>query len=332
MSGRNRSGSLIILFILYCLTCFSPAAFAEDVFEPVKQRLIGEGFSREAVTMAYSPAPNPMYETVARTFIIRESKLNYDQFLDAASIARARKFMAANARTLARAEAVHKVDRNVITAILLVETQFGSYTGKTPVLDIFSTFALMDQKAYKDKIWLMLSPETRDRWSREEFDAKLDKRAAWAYDELHALFRLAQKWGVRPEALKGSVMGAVGWPQFLPSSLVNFGDDGNSDGAVNLYEPEDAIFSVANYFRGHGWLEARDRAAKEQVVWAYNHSTPYIKTVLAIADKLSEPAPPEIKSSPKPVKESPKTPKPAPKAVKEAPKSVKDKRSSQSAR
>jgi len=81
-------------------------------------------------------------------------------------------------------------------------------------------------------------------------------------------------------------MGAVGWPQFLPSSLIDYGADGNGDGLIDLYNPDDAIFSTANYLRGHGWCEARFPTDQEQVIWAYNHSKPYVRTVLGIADKL----------------------------------------------
>ncbi len=82
-------------------------------------------------------------------------------------------------------------------------------------------------------------------------------------------------------------MGAIGWPQFLPSSLVKFGADGNGDGRIDLYNAEDAIFSTANYFRGHGWCEAKFPSDKEAVVWDYNHSKAYVRIVLGIAERIS---------------------------------------------
>ena len=81
-------------------------------------------------------------------------------------------------------------------------------------------------------------------------------------------------------------MGAVGWPQFLPSSLVKYGVDGDRDGRIDLYEPADAVFSVANYLHGHGWADGLDREAREKVIWTYNHSRPYTKTVIDVAERL----------------------------------------------
>ncbi len=150
----------------------------------------------------------------------------------------------------------------IIAAILLVETHFGSYTGKTPTFAIFSTFAIMDRKANRDKVWNMLPPHERQKWGRDAFDMKLIDRSGWAYKELCALMELRDTHGIRPESLRGSVMGAIGWPQFLPSSLVKYGADGNGDGRIDLYEAEDAIFSTANYLRGHGWCEAKSPSEK----------------------------------------------------------------------
>jgi membrane-bound lytic murein transglycosylase B len=81
-------------------------------------------------------------------------------------------------------------------------------------------------------------------------------------------------------------MGAIGWPQFLPSSLVRYGVDANQDGEIDLFHPADAIFSVANYLRGYGWTQAKSRAEKEKVIWYYNHSRPYVRTILELARRL----------------------------------------------
>jgi len=131
----------------------------------------------------------------------------------------------------------------------------------------------------------MLSPREKARWGREAFDRKLMDRSDWAYREVCALVRLAED-RVRVESLRGSVMGAVGWPQFLPSSLVRYGADGNRDGRVDLFDPWDACHSVANYLRGYGWCRARTQEEKEKVIYQYNHSRPYVQTILGIADRL----------------------------------------------
>jgi membrane-bound lytic murein transglycosylase B len=259
---------------------------AEDPFTSLKGRLVADGLSDTEVRKAFNPPPASQLKIVARTLQIREGKLNYDQFLDQPAVAKAREFLNLHQRTFARAEEVYKVDRPVIAAILLVETRFGSYTGKTPTLGVLSTFALMDKKQYRDKVWALLEQGDRVRWGREEFDRKLESRAKWAYDEISALIRWTELQKTRADSFSGSVMGAVGWPQFLPSSMVRFAQDGNGDGRIDLYEPNDAIFSIANYLRGNGWREAANRTDQEAVIYRYNRSRPYIEAVLGVADRL----------------------------------------------
>lgn len=277
-----EAGMAVCLFFLTASTGFA----ADDLYAPVKKRLAAEGIPPKQVAVMFQPPPAPLFKVVAATFRIRESKLNYDQFLAPSSIAKAQRFYRDYEPILTRAEAKYNVDPCVIVALLLVETQFGSYTGKTPTLGILATFALMDQPTHQNKIWSMLSPAERQRWGREGFDNKLKSRSEWAYKELFALAKLTETQGARVCALQGSVMGAVGWPQFLPSSLVRYGVDGNADGRIDLFHPEDAIFSIANYLKGYGWCEAKTREAKENVIYQYNHSRPYVDAVLGIADRI----------------------------------------------
>ncbi len=259
---------------------------SEDIYAGVKEKLIAGGFSKDQVLNLLGPAPSPMYKLIASTLRIREGQLNYDQFLAPSQIAAARSFIDSHQATFERARLIYGVEPGVIAAILLVETHFGSYTGKTPVLPVFATFAIMDRKENRDRVWKMLAPRDREKWGREAFDRKLLDRSAWAYKELASLLELADTRGVKPSSFRGSVMGAFGLPQFLPSSLVKFGADGNGDGVIDLYNSDDAIFSTANYLRGYGWCDAKYPSDKEQVIWQYNHSKPYVRSVLGIAEML----------------------------------------------
>jgi len=180
------------------------------------------------------------------------------------------------------------VNRCVIAAILLVETHFGGYTGTVPTFAVLSTFALMDQEISRNRVWNLLPPQDQKQWERAEFDRKLMKRADWAYDELFALLHLTDGNPTQLAIMRGSIMGAIGWPQFLPSSLVRWGTDGDRDGRVDLFQPEDAIFSVANYLRAHGWDEAKTEVEKEEVIYTYNHSRPYVGAILGVAAALNE--------------------------------------------
>lgn len=272
---------------LLLLASLGPTAYAAaDFFDPLKQRLVQDGFSAKFINKVYQSDPLPLFETVAGTLRIRENKLNYNQFLRPSAIAKARQFLRGYDAVLTETEKAYGVDKHVIVAILSVETQFGSYTGYTPTLDILSTFALMNRKSYRDVVWRLMTAKDRTRWGREAFDEKLIKRSNWAYQELCALFTWAHGQPAKVTSFKGSLMGAIGWPQFLPSSLVRHGVDGNGDGQVNLFEPTDAIFSVAKYLTDYGWSTAKSRADKEKVIYSYNHSRPYVETILGIAERL----------------------------------------------
>lgn len=263
------------------------ATAADDPFLTIKNKLIQEGYGVAQVEDLFSHDVTPLYKMVAGTFHIQESKLNYDRFLEPGSIALARRFLRENQSSLARAEKTYGVDPQVVAAILLVESGFGNGTGKTHVLSVFATFALMDQVSNRNKIWTMISPKDKKRWERSAVDEKLLKRSEWAYGELRALLKLAQTGGLNPGTLHGSYMGAIGWPQFLPSSIVKYGADGDRDGRIDLYTSEDAIFSIANYLRGSGWCNARTRTEREDVIYRYNKSRPYVQTILDVAARLS---------------------------------------------
>ncbi len=276
-------------FLFFCVLIAAavPAYSVEDIYAGLKEKLVQDGFSHKQVAKIFQPAPPAMFKLVSSTLKIRESQLNYDHFLDPSEIAKARQFIQSHQSSFKKAEKKYGVEAGVIAAILLVETHFGSYTGKTSTLAVFSTFALMDKKANRDKVWRLLSPQDRERWGREAFDQKLLARSTWAYKELSALLAWENTNGIRAGSFQGSVMGAVGLPQFLPSSMIEYGADGNGDGRIDLFNPEDAIMSTANYLRGHGWCEARFPSDQEQVIWAYNHSKPYVRTILGIAEKLN---------------------------------------------
>ena len=282
-------GRILLLFAVALLAFYfdpSSANSAEGIYDGLKHKLVQAGFSRQQVAEVFASAPPPMFKLVAQTMKIREGRANYDHFLAPSEIEAARRFIADHRGCFREARTVYGVEPEIIVAILLVETHFGSYTGKTSTLGVLSTFAIMDEKVNRDKVWKLLLPRDRLKWERGAFDRKLLDRSAWAFKELSALLELENTHGIRAASQKGSVMGAIGWPQFLPSSLVKFGADGNGDGRIDLYSAEDAIFSTANYLRAHGWCEAKFLSDREAVIWEYNHSKAYVSIVLRIAARV----------------------------------------------
>ena len=146
-------------------------------------------------------------------------------FLDPVRIEGGRLFWEQYKETLQRAETEYSVPAGIIVAIIGVETRYGANTGKDRIMDALATLAF-----------------------------HYPKRAGYFRDELEQFLLLAREQGVDPLSLQGSYAGAMGLPQFMPSSFRNYAVDFDHDGKIDIWNsPEDAIGSVANYFRRHGW-------------------------------------------------------------------------------
>ncbi|WP_339904157.1 lytic murein transglycosylase B [Pseudomonas guineae] len=146
-------------------------------------------------------------------------------FITDARINKGVEFWKQHEATLARAEAEYGVSAQVIVAIIGVETSYGGNTGSYRVMDALSTLA---------------------------FD--YPPRAPFFRKELREFLLLTREEQVEPLSLKGSYAGAMGLPQFMPSSFRAYAVDFDGDGHINIWtNPVDAIGSVASYFKRHGW-------------------------------------------------------------------------------
>jgi membrane-bound lytic murein transglycosylase B len=158
-----------------------------------------------------------------------ERHLRWDQyraiFLKPARIERGAAFIAEHREAFDRAEDVYGVPAPVIAAIIGVETDYGRVTGSHRVLDSLATLAFHHPK-----------------------------RGDFFRGELAAFLEITHQAGVAPGSLKGSYAGAMGYPQFIPTSYRAYAVDFDDDGVRDLWRnPVDAIGSVANYFAEHGW-------------------------------------------------------------------------------
>jgi membrane-bound lytic murein transglycosylase B len=124
------------------------------------------------------------------------------------------------------------------------------------------------------------------RISRKKFENSARKKSKWAYKELKAFLEYTEQEGFDPAEIPGSFAGAMGLSQFVPSSILNYGKDGNNDGSIDLLTHADAIASIANYLKSHGWRPGISRKKAEKVIYHYNHSKYYVKAILKIADLL----------------------------------------------
>ena len=113
-------------------------------------------------------------------------------------------------------------------------------------------------------------------------------KADWAYTELKALIEYAQVSEFDPLSLPGSIYGAIGLCQFMPSNVFPYGIDADHDGRIDLFTKVDALYSIANYLREHGWQCTLDKRSQARVIFDYNKSSVYVNTVLAVAEKLQD--------------------------------------------
>ena len=279
-------GIAILLLLLLGLVGLAPADDTADSFQALQKRLIDDGYDSDRIKTIFA-SPDVSFEKggVSAYFMHNEAKLNYKQFTRIWSISSARKYMQEHQEALAFAENTFGVDKEVITAIILVETKLGTYVGNKSVINTLATLSAMAAAEPRQIIWENL-PDNDRRMSRPKFEKKADQKSSWAYRELKAFLTYTEKQGMDPTTIKGSYAGAMGISQFMPSNIAPYGQDGNQDGKVDLFVHADAISSVAGYLKHYGWKPgiARDQAFK--VVYHYNRSKYYVNTILDIAEKL----------------------------------------------
>ena len=261
------------------------AAPGPEYFVPLQMRLVNDGFEQERVTAVFArPEADVAIGGVSLFFRHSEARLNYDQFLRPERLAQARDYLDTHAADLAAAHERYGVAPEVVTAILLVETNLGGITGYQSVFNILATMAALENRDARETFWTTMP--TEKRVTRKKFEAKADRKSRWAYNELKALLTYTQREGLDPLALKGSYAGALGYCQFMPSNALNLGVDGDGDGRVDLYAHSDAIASVGNYLKHHGWRSELGPKKRYKVILRYNYSKPYANTILKIADEL----------------------------------------------
>jgi membrane-bound lytic murein transglycosylase B len=138
-------------------------------------------------------------------------------------------FWQRNRRWLDRAEERYGVPPEIIVGIVGVETFYGRQMGSFRAIDALATLAF-------------------------DFPPGVRDRSAFFRDELGALFKLAHREGFDVLALKGSYAGALGMPQFMPSSWSRYAVDFDRDGRIDLHGSHaDVIGSVARYLHEFGW-------------------------------------------------------------------------------
>jgi membrane-bound lytic murein transglycosylase B len=204
------------------------------------------------VVKLVTPAPTP----AIKNWLVYEAR-----FLDPIRINAGAKFWRENRATLQRASEQYGVPPEIIVGIIGVETMYGRYMGNFRVLDALTTLAFD-------------YPNTTNRAERETtFRKNLEDYLVWT--------RSAQ---LDPTSVRGSYTGAIGIPQFLPSSIVQYAVDYDGTSHIDLRtSTADAIGSVAHFLSENGWATGRP------VVWKIEHDAGSLGIAQAAADGRPEP-------------------------------------------
>jgi len=278
---------------------FAPMlAQAQNEWTPLVRRLESDGFDRHRMEALFARDevrfdPQVMARKMNALLDIKlappkpkaEAPEIYLSYLNPLLIMQARSFLVEQQGVLREARLRYGVPEEILVALLLVETKLGRNIGSRAALTTLASMALAGDFALvaplianrditpKLALWL--------RW-------RTAQKSAWAYKELKALLIYAKAAGFDPASIPGSVYGAIGICQFMPTNAVRYGADLDGDGRVDLFSMADALLSTARFLNAHGWKADLPRERQLAVLYRYNHSHSYTRTIMAVAERLRD--------------------------------------------
>lgn len=221
---------LTVLLLLATAAANAEESFHEraDVRAFIAEMVERHGFESTALEAHFrkvKPSP-PVLKAIQPPDPAARSWQSYRaRFVDAKRVERGLEFWRRHEIALVRAQALYDVPAEIVVAIIGIETIYGQHTGQFEVFNALANLA---------------------------FD--YPARATLFRRELEQLLLLAREQGRDPWTYRGSYAGAIGYPQFLPSSIRSHAIDFDRDGRIDLAaSSEDAIGSVARFLQRHGW-------------------------------------------------------------------------------
>ena len=220
--------TLLLITLIFNLSIFADYSNHKDSEKVIDELVTKHGFERAYVLEVLKDAKKRRTALSSVAKPAEKTKIWDDYkaiFLKKKRIADGKKFIKKNINTLERAEKEFGVPKEIITAILGVETNFGNNMGSYRVIDSLTTLGFDDPR-----------------------------RSKFFRSELIQLFLLTRENNLDILKIKGSYAGAMGYSQFISSSYRAYAIDYDGDGYVDLFNSiEDAIGSIANYLKRHGW-------------------------------------------------------------------------------
>ncbi len=237
----------LLLLLISIGACAQAETYADraDVDAFINEMVSEYGFQRESLNALFANVEKKqsILDAIARPAEKTKPWKDYRKiFVTPSRTEKGVEFMRKNKAALARAEKEFGVPQEIIVAIIGVETRYGQHKGGYRVMDALSTLA---------------------------FD--YPARAPFFRKELKNFLLLARDQKQQPLDLMGSYAGAMGYGQFMPSSYRSYAVDYDGDGLADIWNnPVDAIGSVANYFKRHGWKAGEPVIERALVSKNYN--------------------------------------------------------------
>lgn len=246
------------LVILVATIFVIPVALAAaDVrLNYVKQTLVSAGISQAQINKLLADKRIKLYTLKTVAYKTPDWKIIENKLYAAASVQKGKNYIKNNQAAFDKAEKGWGVPKEVLAGIMAIETDFGNNTGGYSVFNMLYT--------------------RMERWPVSSWRGQAG--------ELVALSKFCLKSKIDCFAVKGSYAGAFGLVQFMPSSVLAYGVDGDGDGVIDLFNPMDAASSAAKFLIGHGWNNNQLKA----LTGYYGSPVGYPKIVLMYASLLAK--------------------------------------------
>lgn len=218
---------LILLCCYAAAILAGPMAERSDVQHFIDDLVKRDDFDRDKLTtlFSYVYSNDEVITKLNRPYETKPWYMYRDFFITPERIRKGALYWKEHEKILTATERQYGVPAKIIVAIIGVESLYGKNKGSYPVLSSLATLAF-------------------DNYRRNEFFK----------DELRQFLLLTREQSLKPLTIQGSYAGAIGLPQFMPSSYRQYAVDANQKGYADLiHDHQDAIVSVANYLAKHGW-------------------------------------------------------------------------------
>ncbi len=198
-------------------------------------------------------------------------------------------FIRKNKTAFKKVQKKYHVPAEVIASLLWVETRHGQVTGHFHVASVYMHLLQVGRPDVQKNLFLIAQALEKNKPQRtahlkKTLHEKALKKSKWALTQLQALEKIYKKKHQLVLELNGSFAGAFGVSQFIPTSYLTYAKAYNPQKVADLYKPEDALTSVANYLKKNGWGPKRKN--KMKALMHYNNSTDYAESILNLAKKL----------------------------------------------